>query len=64
MNKPFYGWVVVGCACLVLFLPYGVQYSFGVFVPPMLDDLGWQRASLGGAFSLYSMVYMLSLIHI
>jgi len=58
MNKPFYGWVVVGCAFLVLFLTYGVQYSFGVFVPPMLDDLGWQRASLGGAFSLYSMVYM------
>ena len=58
MNKPFYGWVVVGSAFLVLFLTYGVQYSFGVFVPPMLDDLGWQRASLGGAFSLYSMVYM------
>ena len=58
MNKPFYGWVVVGCAFLVLFLTYGVQYSFGVFVPPMLDDLGWQRASLGGAFSLYSMVDM------
>ena len=58
MNKPFYGWVVVGCAFLVLFLTYGAQYSFGVFVPPMLDDLGWQRASLGGAFSLYSMVYM------
>ena len=58
MIKPFYGWVVVGSAFLVLFLTYGVQYSFGVFVPPMLDDLGWQRASLGGAFSLYSMVYM------
>jgi len=58
MNKPFYGWVVVCSAFLVLFLTYGVQYSFGVFVPPMLDDLGWQRASLGGAFSLYSMVYM------
>ena len=57
MNTPFYGWIVVGCAFLVLFLTYGVQYSFGVFVPPMLDELGWQRASLGGAFSLYSMIY-------
>ena len=44
-------------------MTYGVQYSFGVFLPPMLDDLGWQRASLGGAFSLYTMVYMsLSLV--
>lgn len=56
-RAPFYGWIVVACAFLVLFLTYGVQYSFGVFVPVMVDDLGWQRASLGGAFSLYSVVY-------
>ena len=53
----FYGWIVTACAFLVLFLTYGVQYSFGVFLPAMLDDLGWQRASLAGAFSLYTMVY-------
>lgn len=58
MKTPFYGWIVVGGAFLVLFLTYGVQYSFGVFVPAMVDDLGWQRASLGGAFSLYSFVYI------
>ncbi len=57
MKTPFYGWIVVGCVFLVLFLTYGVQYSFGVFVPAMVDELGWQRASLGGAFSLYSVVY-------
>ncbi|MBI3301288.1 MAG: MFS transporter [Deltaproteobacteria bacterium] len=53
----FYGWIVTACAFLVLFLTYGVQYSFGVFLPAMLDELGWQRASLAGAFSLYTMVY-------
>lgn len=53
----FYGWVVTGSAFVVLFLTYGVQYSFGVFLPAMLDELGWQRASLASAFSLYSMVY-------
>lgn len=57
MKTPFYGWIVVGCVFLVLFLTYGMQYSFGVFVPAMVDELGWQRASLGGAFSLYSLVY-------
>jgi MFS family permease len=57
MKAPFYGWIVVGCAFLVLFMTYGVQYSFGVFVAAMVDDLGWRRASLGGAFSLYSVVY-------
>ena len=53
----FYGWIVTGCAFIVLFATYGVQYSFGVFLPAMVDELGWQRASLGGAFSLYTMVY-------
>ncbi len=42
---------------LCSFLTYGVQYSFGVFLPAMLEELGWQRASLAGAFSLYTMVY-------
>ena len=53
----FYGWIVTACAFVVLFVTYGVQYSFGVFLPAMLDELGWHRASLGGAFSLYTMVY-------
>jgi MFS family permease len=53
----FYGWIVTACAFFVLFLTYGVQYSFGVFLPFMLDELGWQRASIAGAFSLYSMTY-------
>jgi MFS family permease len=53
----FYGWIVTACAFCVLFLTYGVQYSFGVFLPAMLDELGWQRASIAGAFSLYSMMY-------
>jgi MFS family permease len=53
----FYGWIVTACAFLVLFLTYGVQYSFGVFLPFMLEELGWQRASIAGAFSLYSMTY-------
>ncbi len=57
-HLPFYGWIVVAGAFLVLFCTYGVQYSFGVFIPPMLDELGWNRASLGAAFSLYSVVYM------
>src|SRR5262245_61806420 len=53
----FYGWYVTICAFLVLFLTYGVQYSFGVFLPEMLNELGWQRAEIAGAFSLYTMVY-------
>jgi MFS family permease len=56
-SRLFYGWIVTACAFCVLFLTYGVQYSFGVFLPAMLDELGWQRASIAGAFSLYTMMY-------
>lgn len=54
----FYGWTVVACACAVMLLTYGAQYSFGVFFTPMLQELGWSRASLAGTFSLYSLVYI------
>jgi MFS family permease len=54
----FYGWVVLACVSVILLLTYGVQYSFGVFFTTMLQDLGWSRASLAGAFSVYSLVYI------
>ncbi len=57
LHSLFYGWIVTACAFLILFLTYGVQYSFGVFLPFMLEELGWQRASIAGAFSFYTMTY-------
>jgi MFS family permease len=57
VSKVFYGWTVTACAFVVLFLTYGVQYSFGIFVPAMTNELGWQHTSLGAAFSLYTVVY-------
>ena len=53
----FYGWVVVAGAFLVLLVAYGVQYSFGVFFAALLEEFGWSRASLAGAFSLYAFAY-------
>jgi MFS family permease len=56
---PFYGWVIVGGAFVVLFIGYGAQYAFGVFFAAMLEEFGWSRASLSGAFSLYAFAYCL-----
>ena len=53
----FYGWVIVAGAFVVLFMAYGVQYSFGIFFSAMLDEFHWSRASLAGAFSLYTFTY-------
>ncbi len=57
MARPFYGWVVVAGAFLVLFVAYGTQYAFGVFFAALLDEFGWTRASLAGAFSFYAFAY-------
>jgi MFS family permease len=48
---------VVASAFAVLFMAYGAQYSFGVFFSAMIEEFGWSRASLSGAFSLYAFVY-------
>lgn len=54
---PFYGWVVVGTAFSILFMAYGAQFSFGVFFSAMLEEFGWSRGALSGAFALYAFGY-------
>jgi MFS transporter, OFA family, oxalate/formate antiporter len=54
---PFYGWVVVGAAFSVLFMAYGAQFSFGVFFSALIEEFGWSRGALSGAFALYAFGY-------
>jgi MFS transporter, OFA family, oxalate/formate antiporter len=54
---PFYGWVVVGAAFSVLFMAYGAQFSFGIFFSAMIEEFGWSRGALSGAFALYAFGY-------
>jgi MFS family permease len=55
----FRGWVIVTGAFLVLFVAYGTQFSFGVFFAALIEEFGWSRARLSGAFSLYTATYSL-----
>jgi OFA family oxalate/formate antiporter-like MFS transporter len=36
---------------------YGIQFTFGVFMPAVSADTGWDRASLSVPYSLYVFVY-------
>lgn len=56
-RRLFYGWIVVACAFTILFVAYGIQFSFGVFMPSISADTGWDRASLSLPYSLYVFVY-------
>ncbi|MBI3249306.1 MAG: MFS transporter [Deltaproteobacteria bacterium] len=53
----FYGWVVVVCAFFALCIAYGIQFTFGVFMPTISADTGWDRGSLSLPYSLYVFVY-------
>lgn len=53
----FHGWYVVAAAFSVLFLAYGLQFSYGVFVTEMSADLGWGRAETALPYSLYVFTY-------
>ena len=53
----YYGWVIVISAGIVLFITYGTQYSVGIFFAAIEKDLGWSRAELSLAFTLYVCTY-------
>jgi MFS family permease len=38
-----YGWIVVIAAFLVTFITCGVNYSYGVFFLPIVNEFGWSR---------------------
>jgi MFS transporter, OFA family, oxalate/formate antiporter len=53
----FYGWVIVACAFSILCIAYGVQFTFGVFMPYISADTGWDRGALSLPYSVYVFVY-------
>lgn len=54
----YYGWIIVWAAFVVLFASYGVQYSFGVFLPSIEEDIApGQRAAISLGFSVYTFLY-------
>ena len=55
-SKIFYGYVVIGAAFVIMAIAWGTTRTFGVFLKPMLNELGWSRASISGAFTLAMIV--------
>jgi MFS family permease len=47
----FYGWVVVAVAFVTMALGVNARTAFSLFFPPILDEFGWERGLIAGAFS-------------
>ena len=54
--KIFYGYVVAAASVSIMTIVWGANRAFGVFLEPMLDEFGWTRAGISGAFTLCMIV--------
>lgn len=58
-GRLFYGWLIVAASFVIFMVVYGLQFSFGVFLPHLMRDLGLDRAAASAPFSLYIFLYAL-----
>ncbi len=58
ISKPrYYGWYITLTLAITETISWGIiYYAFSVFLTPMVNELGWSRTELTGAFSLSLLV--------
>jgi MFS family permease len=54
--RPSYGYFMVAVAFAIMLLAWGLRIVFGVFFDPLLEQFGWTRATISGAYSLSAIV--------
>jgi MFS family permease len=47
----FYGWVIVAIVFVTVAISVTARTSFSLLVPPVIDEFGWDRELVAGAFS-------------
>lgn len=53
----FYGYTIIIAASLTLLISYGLYGTFGVFFKPLLEEFGWSRATISGAYAMSMTVH-------
>ena len=48
----FYGWIVIGIAFVTLGIGVNARTFFSLLFPPILEEFGWDRATVAGTFSI------------
>jgi MFS family permease len=44
--RPFYGWVVLAAAFVIISMSIGMLFTLAVFLQPIEDAMGWSRSSI------------------
>jgi MFS family permease len=47
----YYGWVIVGIAFVTMAIGVTTRTAFSLLLPPLIDEFGWDRGLVAGAFS-------------
>ena len=55
-RRPLYGWITAIASAGTVLAACNVQYSFGVFLKPLIDEFGWSRTAISGSVSVRSLV--------
>jgi OFA family oxalate/formate antiporter-like MFS transporter len=55
--KIFYGWIVVACVCVLLFLAFGSVYSFTTFFESFQAEFNTSRSSTSLVFAIAGFLY-------
>ena len=55
-HRPFklpfhYGWLIVGIVFITMAIGVSARTAFSLLLPPLIDEFGWDRGVLAGAFS-------------
>lgn len=53
----FFGWYVVGSAFLIMFVAFGVNYTFGPFLDPLRKQFSASKTEVSGLFDLMALIY-------
>jgi len=51
-----YGWVIVAACGLMIFITYGLIYSYSVFFKPLAESFQWDRATVSLIYSLATII--------
>lgn len=57
-----YGWVVVAAAFIITFVTCGINFSYGVLMLPMINEMGWSRGMLSSVMLVAGAVYSVTLL--
>lgn len=52
----FYGWAILPACFLISMAVSGTSMAFGVFIPPLVKDMGWSHSALSFTYALSSIV--------